>query len=381
MKNFLLVAIIFLIATVYLSAQSDSPDLKKFPAQVSFIYPMGSHGINSGDYEYLFSLNALSGRTGAVDGVEIAGLTNLNHQDLKGFQIGGIGNIVGGNVDGFQVGGIFNLVGHDFTGFQVGGIISINGGYTRAGQISGIGGVANGVYGAQISGIVSISSDSVTGLQIGGITNGASSVNGVQIAGISNAARDVDGLQLAGIVNIAENVTGAQIAGILNICDSIDGIPIALFSFIRKNGYRKLEISTSEFEWAKITYKTGVRKFYTMFSLGYQGDSPAYNITFGTGVGTSFLLKNQKSAIDIEWRLNQVTKNFRIKETLMLNTWSIDYAAILFNRIELFAGPTANMIIASSSLSAANVSPKWARAYEYDNRLWGWLGFHAGLRF
>jgi hypothetical protein len=381
MKYFLLVFITGILVPINLSAQENSEDLEKFPAQITFFYPIGTNGFHSHKYIYKLSLNVLAGRTGAVDGFEAAGWINLNDKYFKGFQAAGIGNINGGYGYGFQGAGIFNLIAHDFTGFQGSGIINLNGGYSKAIQAAGIGNLSMGIEGAQFAGILNVSGDIVDGAQAAGIVNATTEIKGAQLAGIANAAVNVKGAQISGIVNVAKNVEGIQLAGIVNICDSIDGVPLALLSYVRKNGYRVIEVSTTENAIAQASFKSGIRRLYTIFTVAYYDKNPNYNIGYGFGVGSGFVLANNKSAIDIELRTTQVTQNFETRETLLINSANVDYSIILFNRMELFGGPTCNLLVASNSLSAAQIAPKWARAYKYDNRIWGWFGFHAGLRF
>ncbi len=378
-------------------SQQDQEELIYFPAQVSFVYPIGTHGIVSQKYVYNFSINILMGRTGAVEGFEGAGILNVNDKYFNGFQGAGIGNICGGSFYGFQGGGIFNAVGKDFTGFQGAGTGNICGGTFYGFQGSGIFNVTGkdftGLQGAgiinitgggskafQMAGIANINKGNLVGLQAAGIANAGKTVEGAQLAGITNTAYDIDGAQIAGIINIAENVKGLQMAGIVNICDSIDGIPIAPFSYVRKNGYRRFEISTSEINPVTVSFKTGVRKFYTIFSIGYFDRDPDYNITTAFGIGTRFF-KNTKYAVDLELRVTQITKNFICEEYLAVHSLILDYSRTLFNRVEIFGGLSGNMLIASKSLSAAKVSPSWAMSLKSNNSIWGWPGFHAGLRF
>ena len=412
MKKFLFIILIIICVIANLLAQDDENSLTYQPAQVTFFYPIGIFGIHSQDFRYNFSLNILAGRTGGAEGFEAAGLVNVNDNFIKGFQAAGIGNLCRGNGDAFQTAGIFNLVRHDFTGFQSAGIVNANGGKTQAAQFAGIGNFTNGLQGAQFGGIINISSaasngaqfagivnttignsncfqvggianiaEKIKGGQVAGIGNAALAVDGIQIGGIFNASTSVDGGQIAGIVNLAVHVKGTQIAGVLNICDSIDGVPIALVSIVRKNGYRKFELSYNEFTWLNATFKTGVRKFYTLFTLGYNPENEQYNISYGFGIGTSLLLKNQHSTIDIELRSSQLSDNFTTDKLLINNTLIADYALILFKRVEIFAGPSINILVADNSLMAVKVAPGWAMAYKYDNKIWGWVGFHAGLRF
>lgn len=411
MKKYLSLFILLYSLIVLLPAQEIEHDLINKPAQVTFFYPLGTNSVNSHKYYYNFSLNLLAGRTGGIEGFEAAGWVNINDKFMKGFQAAGIGNVCLGTGEVFQGAGIFNFVLKDYKGFQGAGIVNTTGGKMEGAQMAGIGNFSQGLQGAQFAGIYNVSWEKVKGVQFAGIVNlaggeseniqGAGIINisdkiigaqiagignvsirnqGAQVAGIFNAADEIDGAQIGGIVNIADNVKGIQLAGILNICDSIDGVPIALVSYVHKNGYKKIEASTNEVNLINGTVKTGVRKFYTLFTVGYNPSNSDFNTSFGAGIGTSVLLKNQRSAIDIELRTSQFSRDFKIYNTLINNSLVLDYSLILFRRIELFAGPTFNILYADKPLEATYIVPSWARAYKNNNKLWGWVGFHAGLR-
>ncbi len=396
MKKFLSLFLVSYCLIVLLPAQETEHNLENKPAQVSLFYPIGTSSVYSQNYYYNFSLNILAGRTGGTDGFEVAGWVNINDKFMKGFQGAGIGNVCFGTGENFQGAGIFNFVLKDFSGFQGAGIVNTIGGKMEGAQMAGIGNFSQGLQGGQFAGIYNVSLGKVKGAQFAGIVNLASGesenyqfagianasnkITGIQAAGIINIADKVNGAQIAGIANIADNVKGTQIAGILNICDSIDGVPIALVSYVRKNGYKKIEASTSEVNQVNATVKTGVRRFYTLFTVGYSPSNTNFNTSFGAGIGTSVLLKNKYVAIDFELRTSQFSKDFKIDNTLLNNSLIIDYSLILFKRIEVFAGPTFNILYTEKPLDATYIAPSWARAYKYNNKIWGWVGFHAGLR-
>jgi hypothetical protein len=54
----------------------------------------------------------------------VAGISNINKGEAKGFQISGITNVNGGNSKGFQIAGIANINNDDSQGFQLAGIIN-----------------------------------------------------------------------------------------------------------------------------------------------------------------------------------------------------------------------------------------------------------------
>ncbi|MBN2276057.1 MAG: hypothetical protein JXR41_13700 [Bacteroidales bacterium] len=214
---------------------SQETTYKRFPVHVSFVYPVGIHGVQSVSYTYDFSLNILTGHTGNIDGCAIGSLININQGYISGCQLAGIGNITGGDVDGLQVGGIFSM--------------------------------ADNLDGVQISGIFNKCAEA-EGLQLAGILNTSASSDAA-IAGIANInAGDQQGIQLAGILNQAKAVNGVQI-GLVNIADTINkGIPIGLVSIVRNGFYDEFVFSVADYQNLGVSYKLGIKQFYTIYSVG-----------------------------------------------------------------------------------------------------------------
>jgi hypothetical protein len=234
MKTSITLIVIFLVLSANVLSGQDKTG-KDFPAQLSLVFPVGTHGHKSTDFCYNFSLNALMGYTGGVRGVELGGLINLNKGNISGFQAGGIGNSTKGNVRGMQAGGIFNISGN-MNGFQVSGII----------------GKAGAVKGLQVSGIVSVAESSDA--QISGIANiNPGKLNGIQIGGIYNQTRELRGMQI-GLINVSDTNSG--------------GIAVGLISIAKKSIYQELSVSVADYMNVGITYKMGVKHFYNIYSLG-----------------------------------------------------------------------------------------------------------------
>lgn len=241
---------IALLLLTGLSLYSQTPQ-RNAPVQVSFVYPLGSHGFNSVNIIYDFSLNLLAGNTGGVDGFECAGLVNINRGDVSGFQVGGIGNITGGNVSGMQVGGIFSIA-DSVDGMQVGGI------YSQASKSEGL----------QLGGIMNISAkaeNSIAGL----INVNGSLQKGIQIAGIYNQTGELDGLQI----------------GLINVSDTISkGLSIGLINIIKKGHYNEFALSIADYQHIGFTYRHGLKRFYTVYTAGMNYLQEQLWV-FGLGVG------------------------------------------------------------------------------------------------
>ena len=304
------------------------------PFQMSLIPGVSSKGIFNSQTISNFSLNLIGGYTAGIEGLEIAGIFNINKRDVKSVQVAGIFNIVGGSSSGFQVGGIYNKVYKNVNGLQVGGIYNHVNGH---------------VNGLQIGGIYNHVADSVDA-QIGGIANHARNSSIFQIAGIVNHSSDQAGFQLAGITNTAENVNH-QISGIFNRAKTVNGFqfalinsaesnnyPIGLLNFI-KNGEKNLTFAIDESGFTHFGFRSGGGKMYGIFGLAYQlreVDTP-YALEVGMGI---HLVPDHRFSLDTEFvaltasdfiAVNNHIQSFRLLPGLNLG-----------DHFRLFAGPSLN---------------------------------------
>jgi len=243
-------------------AQIASPAAKDtlphMPMQISVAYPMTSMGDKTVDYRYSLSINVFSGNVGAVRGIEFGGIYNQVAHDVRGIQFGGIKNKTR-ETSGLQFGGLLNTA-ETVAGAQFGGLLN----------------VGKNVDGVQFAGIANFA-DTVRGAQFGGIANFCEDMNGVQLAGIGNVSREVSGVSLGGIFNHAGTLRrGVMAAGIVNVVDTVEaGIPVALVNIVRKGGYREWSIAFADYLNAGFSFKMGIRKIYTIFTLGvhFAGDN------------------------------------------------------------------------------------------------------------
>ncbi|MEI6089946.1 MAG: hypothetical protein WCR42_05815 [bacterium] len=324
-KYTILIVFITLLFSVNLHAQSDT--LKRFPGQISFVYPIGTSGAESANYEFGFSINALVGVTGGIRGMECAGIMNTVKNNVLGIQCAGIMNTVNGNFTGYQGAGIMNVVNKDFIGVQEAGIINVTNKSFRGIQNAGIvnvvknefigiqtTGVANiadkGFFGVQASSVANISKGESKYVQAAGIVNvNDGRFDGVQAAGIVNVVKgECNGVQAAGIVNIAHKLNGVQI-GLINICDTLEsGIPIGLINIVGEGGFHEWELSVADYANTRLTYKSGVKDFYTLYTIGvnYMEDK-----LFITGIGCGHIF--------------ELSPKFYIQPELMALSYNSDY--------------------------------------------------------
>jgi len=266
------------------NAQTEPNTERTFPAHVGIYYPIGTHGRQSTDYTYNFALNVAYGRIGGLNGIGISGGVGRVEGNVKGIQISGL---VSGayNLNGIQVGGLVNGAG-SVRGFQIGGGF-VNGAENVRGMQIG-GGFVNGaenVHGIQIGGGFVNGAENVHGMQIGGgFVNGAENVHGIQIGGIVNGAANMTGIQISGILNRSTTLRGIQI-GLVSVNDTIkSGFSLSLVNIVRRGFYREWEASVSDYSNIAISYRMGMQRFYTIYTVGANFiEDNLWNIGIGFG--------------------------------------------------------------------------------------------------
>ncbi len=227
---------------------------EKFPGQISLFYPLGTSGRSSKNTVYNLSVNILAGITGGVKGAEFGGISNINTGNIKGAQFAGINNLSSGTVAGAQFAGIANILKKEADAAQFAGITNITG---------------SSFNGAQFSGVASFAHGSVKGLQVAGILN--------------YSKDDLKGVQI-GLVNYAGKSQGFQL-GLINCMDTIEnGFSFGLLNIARHGFYYEFELSISDYTNTALSYKSGHKKFYTIFTAGanYIKDNLIF---FGLGLG------------------------------------------------------------------------------------------------
>jgi hypothetical protein len=273
-------------------------------------------------------------------------------------EIGAVMNVIRGNVKGFQLAGVSNIVGNDVNGFQYANVLNIT-----LGNVSGL----QGSHSINFVG---------------------KNLRGVQVAGVGNVVvGTLHGWQISTGYNYANTVRSGHQIGLVNYTDSTATIPFGLFSYVRTNGYRRYEFSTNELNYFNFSFKTGVSRFYNVFTLGFNGLASDRALgTVGYGFGTSQNLGRGWAAdADLTGHLVLV-KNQTLDE---LPAGMVRFAASiekkLNKRIALFAGPSLNLLATHPSrplkVESRGMQPLWLRGGPERASGYGWLGFQAGLRF
>ena len=242
----------------------------------------------------------------------------------------------------------------------------------------------------QLAGIYNVAGKNVEGAQLAGIFNlSGKSVRGTQFAGIVNfAGKNVEGAQIAGILNFAKKVKGVQF-GLLNISDSVGGVPIGLVSVVFK-GYHKIEISADEVFYTNIDFRTGVRKFYNILTIGAKPstfEQSETSWTFGYGLGTAPKV-SKKVFLNLDLTSNQVVLGNSIEAVNLINKFYLGFDFQILKKASVTFGATVNAQvrnIAGENLVETFTHYKPAFFYDktYDNRINTrmWLGGKVGIRF
>ncbi|MBX2964051.1 MAG: hypothetical protein KF687_16175 [Cyclobacteriaceae bacterium] len=278
--------------------------------QISFVPFVGTNRKLSGSVTNDWSFNIIGGYSAGTNKAEFGGVFNINTGNVKAFQAAGVFNLNGGETRGVQLGGMFNVNLQSTQGVQAGGFANL---------------AMQDARGAQLAGFLNLT---------------ARHTEGAQVAGFANISKSINGTQVAAFVNIAKHVSGSQI-GFLNIADSIRGVPVGFLSFVT-NGYHTLELGADEVIPVNISFRTGVRGFYTNISIGVRPEK-ADSITwsFGYGVGTSpRILK--KLYLNIEASANQVNKG-NVEALNLVNRIYTGLEYQVARKFAIYAGPTLSI--------------------------------------
>jgi hypothetical protein len=317
---------ILLILSQGMAKAQDS--LRISPFHLSFITPLGTNGLQSWNTVNRISINLFAGYSAGVKGVELAGFTNVLNGDMDGIQVAGFSNNTFGEANGMEIAGFSNL---------------------NRGRLNGF----------QLSGFANVALDSVIGVQAAGFAN---VTTGTQ-----------KGLQASGFFNYARRLRGVQV-GVVNIADTVEsGLPIGFLSFVR-HGYRVIQIGGSETLYGEISFKTGVRRFHNILSLGttIKDQKPLWG--FGYGIGTLIPL-GRRLDIGIEGLSYYLSGKYWFSGYLnSLNRLNLSLCYNLAPAIGAYAGVSWNVLITDNSHYEG-----WYRHFR-DPEVEMYPGFTAGIR-
>ncbi|MDF7814736.1 secretin and TonB N-terminal domain-containing protein [Hymenobacter sp. YC55] len=359
------------------------PTLTK-KAQISFLGPLGSNGLRSGQTVNKMSLNVLGGYAAGVDGFEAAGLFNVDRDTVAGTQLAGLANIVGRHLDGFQGAGLMNVVAGGGTGWQAAGLLNVATRPLNGVQTAGLFNYSGLAKGRPASDNQSQGTESESGSRHGT----------VQAAGLFNVSPEVRGVQAAGLFNAAGTVHGVQLAGLFNVADSVDGVSIAPFNFVRRGYHRVEAVSTESWPVGLALKLGGSPQFYTFLAGTYDGfGSGNRRWALGYGVGTEMLARHRLSvnldalALQVNEAQRGWTDDLNLHNQLRLLVGLAPFKA--GGHFRFVAGPTVSVLVtqrydAETGQIHSNLSDNrrlWLNQGSAATRVLGWFGYCAGVRF
>jgi hypothetical protein len=334
----------------------------KQPYQGSIVPGAGTHGKLGSQVVNKLSLNMIGGYTAGLNGVELAGIFNIDQKNVQYVQAAGIFNIVGGKMRGFQAAGLYNQVLDSVVGMQA----------------ASVGNVSDTMVGFQAGGIFNYTK-SLNGLQAASIINiSKGTARGMQASAGVNYAKKIDGVQ-AGVVNYTGKLQGVQV-GVINIADTSDGYSIGVLNIVRKNGYHQVSVSNNELTDLNITWKSGNHKLYTILMAGMSLRNNEKAYAFGAGMGHTFRISK---TTDIQAEI--------ISQTLYLGSWEYTTSLTRFQPvlnihlskfITLYGGPAFTV---SYQDAGATPVPGYKsvlnKGFKLGDNAAGWFGWHLGIGF
>ncbi len=325
--------------------------------QVSFLPFLGSNYKMSGVITNMFSLNILGGYSGGLKGLEIGGFFNIVRKEVIGLQMAGFGNTAGGDVFGVQLGGFYNLNLKNMRGWQAGGFVNMQKG-------------------------------SFIGAQTSGGLNYAAKLKGAQVGMINVVKTHTKGAQI-GLVNYTKGIKGLQF-GLLNIADSIKGTPIGFLSIVRK-GYWHFDVYSDDLTFVNVSFRTGVRHFHNIITIGYGGFNNNEFWRIGYGIGSEFRFgKKKKGFTNVDLTGSFLSnRNSLIDRVSLLATLNWDIGIRFHKHFAMFIGPNVKWYhaITDNIFTTATEAPEaigWGSVYTNTNDLTlneVWFGLRGGFRF
>jgi hypothetical protein len=351
--------------------------------QLSFVPFVGTNHKLSGNVINGYSFNILGGYSMGTSNLELGGLFNIDRGDVKYGQFAGLFNIVGGNTTGVQAAGLINLNRRKVSAIQFAGLLNANLDSTR---------------GAQFAGLFNVNARSSEGAQFAGLFNVQPGYyKGSQFAGLYNiSTHQMKGTQVASLFNYAHHLNGAQV-GLFNYADSIRGIPIGLLSMV-KRGYHKIELSADEVFYMNVSFRTGVRQFYNILSVGIKPET--WNNTntsstnqeygdwaFGYGVGTAPRI-TKWLYLNLDLTANHVSNGNFTNSLSLLNKMYLGFDFQIRKKFSITAGATLNAYLSDPTngdnpVLFTDFTPRIFSDHNFSdgNNMKMWWGAKVGIRF
>jgi hypothetical protein len=333
-------------------------------AQVSFIYPIGTGGVNAVSYSNLFSLNIIGGINGGVNGIELGSVFNVNRGNVNGAQLSGVCNLTSGSSNGLILSGVANVTLQESKGAMTSGVLNTSKshdgtlitGVANIVQDSSKGSMVSGVFntskshdGVLLSGVSNVIRESSNGAIISGVLNYSGSHKGLQLSTINIASKKMDGAQI-GVINVSNKSKGTQF-GVINIANEADSIiPIGIINVV-KGGYFAFELSSNELLLSNLSYKMGVEKFHTIFRVGIGMSKNKEHISTGMGFGSIIKIKDNHK-LNIELLCDQLIYNNNWEGNLnLLNQLNLNYQYQISDFLSVKAGPSLRNYVTDQKIN------------------------------
>lgn len=355
--------------------------LTNMPVQASLTPGLSSRGSMSGSVVNKFSLNLVGGYTAGVDGLEMAGVFNLNKADVRYVQVAGVLNMVGGSTEGVQMAGVFNVVGKNANGAQLSAVYNHVKGNVNGIQMSTINYVNGFTEGLQLSAVSNTVNGSLRGFQMTGVLNAVrKETQGLQLSAVGNVAmKSMRGFQFSGVFNYARHNKGLQL-GLINLADTSTGVSLGLINIV-KHGYHKLSISSNDLINANVSFKSGNANLYTIFIIGKNFVQNENIETFGLGLGHDFFA-GKRISVSTELTTQHLYLG-RWDYANILNKFHVNFQFRLIKGISIYGGPVLNYYIteAPNGYIAANgyknqIVPSNSKKINGNS---AWIGWSAGI--
>jgi len=388
-----ILSIVFLLISILSFAQTDSTSLKlrRVPFQFTmFAPPLSTNGIYFYNTVNDISINTFIGVGAGSRFMEFGGFINANRLYSKGIQASGFANING-----------FDELSSNYhsSGIQASGFANINGNAFKGIQASGFANINQEASGILATGFANINQKVENTIEFSGFANISAKGNTrIQASGFANYAENVNGIQAAGFINMAKKVKGVQLSGFINVCDSLDGVALGFINIVKTNGYRAVEISTTDWSPIQVSYKMGTERLYNIYTISKLTDHQN-RYALGFGFGHQLNLKG-KSKLNFEITNHQEYFLFNpgfgsliaAERTNNITQLKAAYKRDLWKGVCVNVGPTLNYGFSydwkgkTYTPTGENIQPYFNLPMASTDPLnnWTsrfWAGFSAGISF
>lgn len=397
-------------------------------AQLSLVPGVSTNGQVSSQVTNHISLNILAGYAGGVDGVEL-GMFNANRGQVRGLQIAGLANTAGGDIEGLQIGGAFNLSKSEMKGFQatlganavsgsaMGVQMALAANYSA--DLSGLqasmgANVAEDVRGMQASWGYNLARDTLMGIQMALGANMASNTSGAQLAlGYNHAHGKLTGAQLGSVMNythhslrgmqatllynhVGDTLKGLQL-GTVNSASTLKGVQVGLVNMaekvesgtmfglvnLAKGEVIALDIDYNDVTEFNMSFKSGVKHFYTIITSGISYEKNFWTSGFGFGSQQN-IAKFLYMGVELTGH-TLLPSNQQITSVPINGRFNISLGGQITERMSIHAGPVLHYLYfygindRFNPMDLVGTNPLLERSSSRNSQKL-WLGYRIGLR-